>query len=57
MKQVIRLGLMPNMSGMVLIEHGGDSLYNDSSNFTGLIDIEKLVKEKVGEKKKKKKFC
>ena len=49
MKQVIRLGLMPNMPGMILIEHGGDSLYNDSSNFTGLIDIEKLVKETKNE--------
>ncbi len=41
---------MPNMPGMILMEHGGDSLYNDSSNFTGLIDIEKLVKETKDER-------
>ena len=50
MNQVIRLGLMPKMLGMILMEHGGDSLYNDSSNFTGLIDIENLVKETKDER-------
>ncbi len=49
MDQVIRVGLMPNMPGMILMEHGGD-FHSDSTNFTSLIDIEKLVKEKEDER-------
>ncbi len=48
--QVIRVGCMPNMPGMLLMEEGGDKQYNDSSNFTGLIEIEKLVKDKEDER-------
>ncbi len=48
--QVIRVGFMPKKPGMLLIEEGGDKQYNDSSNFTGLIDIERLVKAKKDER-------
>ncbi len=40
MKQVIRLGLMPNMPGMILMEHGGNSLYDSYMKRGGLVNEE-----------------